>query len=254
MLPVVLQVEHVVEQIDARSTGAEAQECQHATEYQRQLQHLVGGQQGHEHQQVLGPLVQPQRLAPDAEVAAAIVEHLAHASELARPRQHTTIGIGNVRDAGLRPDGVVGAGIADVLEPALAITRHQRITLVPRGEVMAFSAEHLVEDGQVIGNAARQPQVGRSGQHQLHAIAALRVEPGQQGLVVRQRFGQRADLVGQLALEIRFALEQPQQHFKDAKRRRAQEQEHALHQQVRMDQGAVEVDDDGAGSCHALMA
>nr|GFD45123.1 hypothetical protein [Tanacetum cinerariifolium] len=67
VVTVVAQVQQVIEDVNAGGAEAEAEEGKHSVPHQVELGETMRGEQGHEDQGVLQPLVQAHRPAPVAQ-------------------------------------------------------------------------------------------------------------------------------------------------------------------------------------------
>jgi hypothetical protein len=167
------------------------------------------------------------------------------AAPTGRARQRRA-GVHHHGAVGAGPDGEVDAGIAGIVEAALAEARHQRLGLAATGQVAhAVAGQDVVEAAQVRGHGPGQGFIRGRAEH----APALRLvtKQGQHAFVVGQVGGVDDHPRGDLALQARLAAKQPDRQRQQQPGASRQQGQRRLQQQVRAQQGAVEVDAQRAG-------
>ncbi|MGF6409859.1 hypothetical protein OKW37_001529 [Paraburkholderia sp. MM5482-R2] len=253
MVPVVFEIEQVVQQIDARRAQAEREKGQDGGDDRGDVRQLMRRQQRDEDQQILEPLMQAQRFRPRPWPAGAFVDDALDIALLARCALHTVRWIDHICTLGGGPNGDIVVRISRVIEALLAELGDQSVALAMRGQIdRAIRGEGLVEKSQMIGNRVRVALMAGSSQYEGASRGALRFEPfDYRGIV-----GQNGDIdigrFGEMSLQARFALaRKPQKRLVKPMRGRLGERKAAFNQDIRSNQGTVEVDNERFAA-HAL--
>ena len=166
-----------------------------------------------------------------------------HLGELARSRHQTLTCVGHDGLARMGPHLEVNAVVARVIKTLFTKAPHQLRSLVASGQVgLAIAGQHPVEQASVIGHGLGKPVVRCGDQQQGSTRFLLGLQPGQQGLGVRQGAAVEFHPGGDFRLEPRFATEQPQGHQQQVKRVSLEQEEERLQQQVAVNERAIEVD------------
>lgn len=104
----------------------------------------------------LQPLMQAQRLRPNAVSRLAILEDQFDVVVLFRRAHDARMGVDHVGAIGGGPDGDVVVRVADVVEAFFAVRGHEPVELATRREIdMLVDGEHAIED-TVDSNAAEK--------------------------------------------------------------------------------------------------
>ena len=238
--PIGLQVEHVVDDVGRRGEQAHGEEGeQHRHRRPRIAQALIE-QEGHRDQRVLGPLVHAHQVHVVAQAGPLVVDDM---GEVDRLLVGDAAGGGH-RDrlARGRPDLQIVLVVADVVEAALPEASDQPVALALRREVdVRARAVHLVEQSRAGGDDVGQGLMGARHQHDRTLTALALDQFDHLGAVGQLDLGE-IDPRGDLGLQPRPAVEQPQRRAQRLQRPLAQQRQEALEQQVGADQRAVEVD------------
>ncbi len=188
MVPIIRQIQQVVEHVHARRTQAEEQKRQQAIDHLLRLLNLMCRQQRDEDQCVLEPLMQAQRLAPVPEACCARIEHLIDIALRLRPPLYASVRIGNDGFSRCRPDAQIVRGIADVVEAALTVVIDQQVTLAMGRQVgLAIGRPHLIEQIEVPGNSCGQCFVSSGREDDQSSCVALYLNVLDDLRVVRQQ-------------------------------------------------------------------
>ncbi len=210
---------------------------------QRARGEVVSRQGRQEDQHVLHPLVRPQRLEHGAHPSAARAHGLVRQSLARQPAPHAGGGRHDVGGAGAAPHRGVHRGVADVVEAALAEALHQPVGLGGARQVAPVGrALRAVEQREVVGHGPDVAVVGGGGEVRLPARRAGVAHQGEHVLVEGQGGDVHQRRIGHRRLEGRLAPAEREQRPHRRAGVGAQEREEGLHQEVRADQGAVEVD------------
>ncbi len=248
MLAVGVDVGQVVQHIDARGAQADRDEGEDGAADRTEAGVGMGRDQGHEDQQVLGPLVRPrgpQQLAPERPVAG---EHaLGRAAGLSPPDQDAG-GVDVDAGAGRGPDRRVGVAVAGVAEWGALRAGMDRGELVNALQIVASGGgDDGVEQAQVApGDPARHGPVGRGGQGDAPPRRLLFVQVLQQALVVSEAVGRPPVVKGGEGLGPRLVLERQRQDPQGRERLPAHHAQQRFKERVRPAQRAVEIDVDVA--------
>ena len=98
----------------------------------------------------------------------------------------------------------------------------------------------------MLGHPRHQTFIGRRSDEDRYARALSVAQSGQHGLFIGEAGGVDLDRLGQVVFQRRPAAEQPKQQLKDAQGMATEIGEGGLDQQIRSQQGAVEIDHQGA--------
>ena len=167
MLAIRREVTQIVDQISAGGRQTEGEEHRRGGQPCVDVANLVGGDDGHEHQQILAPLIGPHRLQQQAPLAGVIGEDRLDL-RLFRRRRHQ--GQRAYDDSAFRmpPDIEVAAVIAGVGE-GLPIQRElDGPALCLAGQIVrAVRGQNRVEDLQVARNLVSDVDIGSRRQNEL---------------------------------------------------------------------------------------
>ena len=257
MTPVALEIDQVVDDVDRRRTQAEGDEGQESVEQKAGLIEPVTADQRQENEQVLGPLVQPDRLQPGDRACPRRHELALDVRAGTRRPADGCGGADHDRSARPLPHGEVVPGVARIVEAALAEALDERLGLGGAGQVrVAVADDDLVEQVEPCSDLSRVFAVGRRAEHGAAAGSPLRGHPGQQLFVQRQGIDVQIDPIGDAALQTRLAVEQPPGQGECEQRAVTEQLQGRLVQHVAQQQRAVEVDDQrhrgivGGRRCH----
>ena len=168
-----------------------------------------------------------------------------HAEFADSPAQSATR-IHRVGDAGMPPHLQVRGGIADIVKIAGPERIHQHARLVGSRKVMVLRAgEHPVEQAEMTRHRLDLPLVAGACEINLATLCLRLGDERHHGWIVRQFRAIEFLLVGQEMLERRLAAAQRLGEFHGSGQLRADMGEGSLDQQVRADQRAVEIHDQG---------
>jgi hypothetical protein len=199
--------------------------------------------QRHQYEDVLGPLVRPQRTD--------------HRPQRARARRKCAH---NLREAGsilfqprpalnynctacAPPYRKIFALVSAVIETTLAETFDELGCLRFPGQIDAVIAcQNPIEQAQMRRNALSQPLVRSRAQPQASPRGTLRLQPAEELLVVRQSGRVQRNARGDLGLQYGLATEQPERNDKHVERVALDEQNQRLEQQIGQDECPVQVD------------
>ena len=208
----------------------------------------VRGERRHEQQRVLGILMDAQRLHPGARRRPLPGDCLVRHAELANAPAQTAARIDRIGDAGVPPHLQVRGGVADIVEIAGPERIHQHARLVRTGKVMVRrGGEHPVEQAEMTRHRLDLPLVAGAREIDLAPLCLRLGDQCQHGLIVREFRAIEVLPVGQEILERRLAAAQRLGEFHGSGQLRADMGEGGLDQQVRADQCAVEIHDQGWG-------
>ena len=195
MIAVDLQIQQIIEHIDRGGRQAESQHREQRRAQCREVARTVAGQQGHENQQVFGPLVRAYGVRQSAPSRCLRGDRT---SSRNNPRMHVL------------PHGRVPVLIAAIVEAAIAKELDQPLRFgAAREEMPLLTGQDACEQAQMARNLRREPFVGGRAQPQVPAARPLAPQPIQQRHVVRQRRRIEFDARGNFGLQCRPASQQP---------------------------------------------
>ena len=172
----------------------------------------MGGQQRHEQQGVLGPLLEPNRAQDGAQGQRLALEHPRLRVLLAQAAEHRIRGVHRHRLRAALPHGQVVVAVAGVGPLGVASglsVGGDGVALVIAAEVgTTLGAQRVTEQAQVGGHLAHDAGVRRAGQHQRATAGVLVAQVLHEALVVGQTRRVGPHRAGQALLEARLA--QPQ--------------------------------------------
>lgn len=243
------QVQQIVEQVHAGRAQAEGQESHAGVDDRGRVEEAVRGQQRYQHQQVLQPLVDAQRLDPGQQATVLRRQVGQHLGLPGRRADEPRTVVDHDRTTGMRPHLQVDLAVAHVVEAALTEAFGQRMALVATGQVgVAIAGHDFLEQAQVVGDGLHQQAVRGGAQH----ARPLRggAQDLQHTLVVGQGLCRELYARGQLALHVGLATQQPERNQEQVERVVGKQRQQRFVQDVRAKQGAVEVDAEGAWRGH----
>ncbi len=236
------QVEQVVQQVHARGRQAEAHQPDQCGQQLQRVVELVRGEQRHQQQQVLQPMLHAHRAQVVAPLGTVVIEDALHLGDARRRRRQPPRRPDEQGAPRRGPDRQVARAVAGVVEATLAEFGDEAVALGLAGQVEpAVAGEHRLEEVQLAGHRLRDPRVGAGGQHQTAALALERTQ-------VVQQFpghGQGRDVdgrqQGQPVLQVRAPAGQPRRQLQQLQRLPARDVEQRLDERVGVQQRAVEV-------------
>ena len=250
MTAVGFDIQKVVDDVGCRGAQAETEKGDDGVYDERQAQ-CMGQQHGHEDQDVLCPLVQPDSLQEGLGKRCAVVEAPCDGNPVFLEQAlQSEIGIGNHGFTGMAEQGKIGARVADVVKAVLRKTLLEALKLVVPGEVRgSVAGQHLFEDAEVSGDTASEAAVRSGRQVKLAAEAVLFREVFEQLAVVGKVRRIQLNLRAHAGFQARLSALQPERGAQGAQRVRPNEQQKRIDQSVALDEGSVEINADGALRC-----
>ncbi len=245
MAAIGIDINEIVDQIDARRHQGKRREGHQGQAECRRVIDPDGCKQRNEHEYVLGPLMRPQCAEQGVQPIAGmrdVQRGVRHPGTAGRERQG---GGDNPRFARQREHRQISAGIAGVVEAALAISLHETIALYPTSEVgLAIRTEHVGKQAHVLRDGMGHGGIGRRAQDHF-ALSPFRFEPLEQLVIERQQRRLQRLPARHLLFEGRLAARKPPQHTDHRSRGTQQEAEHRLVQGVHPHERPVEIDREG---------
>src|SRR5437667_5203894 len=240
MMPVGLQIEQIVQNVNRRRADAERNERDKRIEEQRQLRELVRREQRDEYDQVLHPLMRAQRLNEHVEERFWLFENAADVRALPGAGSEPRIAANQDRVPRLFPDWQIHGRIPRIIKaaPAKKLRQPRRLVFAPQIR-SAIAAQHVREDAQVLRYESGESRI-RCGDEEDRPLTTLfGAQEFDQSVVVRQRGDIECDARGNLRLEMGASAQQPEWDGKQIKRVVLEQSHERLPKQIRFDHGAV---------------
>ena len=247
---IAFEIAQVVHQVHRRRAEAEGEERDQRRSQRRQVVVAMRGKKRQEDEQVLGPLLQPHRLEPEAQVTDTDRELALDVDGGARGPAQAFARVHDDAAACRAPHVQVVARIADVVEALDTVARLQRFRLAPGRDVGdAIARDHLVDAAEPRRHALHVLVVGRRAEDDLAAGLSLASHPGQELVVDRDAVEIEIDAFGDAPLHARLALPQPEGQLEDAPGLARDEPQRRLVQEIAADERSVQVHDERDRAC-----
>ncbi len=254
VLSVGIQVEEIVDQVNARRAERDGRERESPRREDRPVLKLVGGDDRDEDEEILHPLAHPDRLDERLRGQGNGRERLRQISILPQAvldRGRRVHGDGAPR---LLPDGKVRRPVSRVVESPVAEALHERARLRLAREVRrAVASHHLVEELEVRGHLLRPPEVGGGDEDESPAAALLPAQKFDQALVVRERRRFERHPVRDLSLETRPPPREPEGGLDQGDEPFSRKTRQRLVKEIAPDQGPVEIDTKGNAGTRGVL-
>src|SRR5512139_2372405 len=242
------EIEQVVQYIPTRGTDAEGEEGQGRPAEQGVLCDAMRGEERYKDEEVLQPLVQAQGSRVEQSRVLSIVDHLLHLRHPICRHPSAELRIHHDSLPGRAPHGDVASRVANVVKALFTELLHQAVPFPSRGEVGdSVTRYDQVEELEVLRHLAGKGFVRPRGKNQPASLATLGPQVFDEPGVVRKEAHLQGDSPADLPLQGSCALEQPEWQQKEVERVSSEEGHEGLRQEVALDQGAVEVHDQGWG-------
>ena len=212
----------------------------------------MGHQQRRQQEDVLGPLVDADRLEERARQRTPVEKSLDDRNLPYSQREtEAESGIGKHRLARVGQQRQIGAGVADVVE--FAEVGFEEGELFSAGEVCdAVGGQNAGKDAEMSRHALGQWAIGAGGQVELAALAPLTAKVADELGVVGQPGDIERSAAGHLRLEACAAPGQPERQLPETGRIAVHELADGIEEGVGLDQRAVEIDAERANRLGVL--
>ena len=175
------KVREVIDHVDRRCGGTERRHDRERVAPRGEVAEISRGQQRHQREQVLHPLIWPQRTQCGTRARHPVLDFRDH---VVASRRGTPYRAGRVHHHGrgrVLPDGMIGGVVAGVDEAALAEPPAQFLRLAAAAQIAdAVRGDHLVEHAEMRGHRLGHLAIGGGAQHDRAPAGAFLLDQSQQ--------------------------------------------------------------------------
>ncbi len=237
-----INIDQVVDEIDARRAKAESKIGNRQLHGGVEVENAKIENGRNKQQGVFQPLMDPDRLQPDADarLAAPLIEPVSMVMLCIFKGR----GFGANHDgaAGPVPDLKIGTAVANIVKTLFPKPLDQSFSLCAAGQVgLVVGGLNRTEQFQMICNGSGIFAMGCCGKNQFPPGLFLLFQPFKHGCVKGQALGIGRNAPGNFCLHVCLALEQPDRKHEQIDDVGAQQHEDGFMQQVGVDQGAIKV-------------
>ena len=236
------QIQQVIRNIGAGCAEAERDKRQQRDRKELDVGDSMRGDQWHEQQQVLEPLVRTHRAEPRRAAAATGRKYPGYARAPGGPGLDSALGPDQQRAPRFGPDPQVGMRISRVIELPAPESTPQSVEFPLRGQIrLRIAGQDFVEQPDVLGYLARILLVGGGRQDDVPTASTLLAQVRDDLFVIWQDRSIQIDLIRDVLLELSAAAAQSVQGANRTKRAGLDQPEEGFQQDVGPDQGSIEV-------------